>query len=88
MVGSTSTTLEETISMMSHVRTAMRSQDYSTKKFVDGKEEKSSNANTSTTPSPVSGLLQIKKPNPDLIIKPPAKGVLRKSAFNPHATAD
>ena len=43
--------------------------------------------NTSTTPPPVSGLLQIEKPNPDLIIKPLAKGVLRKSDFNPHARA-
>ena len=39
----------------------------------------------STTPPPVSDPLQIEKPNSDLVIKPPTKGVLRKSAFNPHA---
>ena len=27
------------------------------------------------------------KPNPDLVIKLPAKDVLQKSAFNPHARA-
>ena len=87
MIGSSSTTLEEPIMMMSHVRVATRSQDYGFKNPVDGKEAKSSNANTSTTPPPVSGPLQIEKQNPDLIIKPPAKLVLRKSAFNPHARA-
>ena len=46
--------------------------------------------NSSQTPA-VSPLvfdpLHIEKTNPDLVIKPPAKGVLRKSAFNPHARA-
>ena len=31
--------------------------------------------------------LHIEKPNPDLVIKSPPKGVLRKSAFNPHTSA-
>ena len=87
MVGSTSTASEEPILMMSHVRIATRSQDYGTKNPVDGKEAESSNANTSNTPPPVSGPLQIEKQNRDLIIKPPAKGVLRKSTFNPHVRA-
>ena len=58
-----------------------RSQDYGSKNI--GKEEKTSNSASTTSPS-VSDLLHIEKPNPDLVIKPPAKGVLRKSAFNPH----
>ena len=39
-----------------------------------------------STPS-VSKPFQIEKPNPDLVIKPATKGVIRKSAFNPHARA-
>lgn len=65
----------------------MRTQDYSSKNLVGGKEAESSNSNTSTTPPPGSGPLQIEKPNPDLVIKPLAKGILRKLAFNPHARA-
>ena len=77
MIGSTSNASEEPIMMMSHVRIATRSQDYGTKNPVDGKEAEYSSANKSTTPPPVSGPLQIEKQNPDLIIKPPAKGVLQ-----------
>ena len=73
--------------MMSHVRIATRSQDYGYKNLLDGKEAESSTANTSTTPPPLSSPLQIEKPNLDIAIKPPAKSVLRKSAFNPHARA-
>lgn len=36
---------------------------------------------------PISEPLHIEKPSPNLVIKPPMKGVLRKSAFNPHARA-
>ena len=79
MVGSSSNLVEDIFMV------ATRSQDYGSKSLVGGKEEESSNSNTSTTPPPVSDPLQIKKPNSDLVIKPPAKGVPRKSAFNPHA---
>ena len=71
--------------MMSHVRIATRSQDYGSKNPVGGKEVESSNSNTTTTPPPVSDPLQIEKPNSDLVIKPPTKGVLCKSTFNAHA---
>lgn len=47
----------------------------------------SSNLITSTTPPPGSGPLQIEEPNSDLVMKPPAKGILQKSTFNPHARA-
>jgi len=86
MIGSSSGASEEPILMMSHVRIATRSQDYGSKSPIDGKEAESSHSNPSTSASG-SDPLQIEKPNPDLVIKPPAKGILRKSAFNPHARA-
>lgn len=63
------------ILMMSRVMVATRSQDYGTKNHVIGKETKNS-SQIPTIPPSVSEPLQIKKPNPDLVIKPPAKGVL------------
>jgi len=86
MIGSSSNASEEPIIMMSHVRIATRSQNYGSESPVGGKEPESSNSNPSTS-APGSNPLQIDKPNPDLVIKPPAKGILRKSAFNPHARA-
>ena len=87
MIVSSSNSSEEPIMMMSHVRIATRSQDYGSKNPIGGKEAKSSNSNTSTTLPTGSDPLQIEKANPDLVIKPPAKGVLHKLAFNPHARA-
>ena len=84
MIGSSSNASKEHIMMMSHVRIATRLQDYGSKSPVGGKEADSCNSNPSTS-TPGSDPLQIEKPNPDLVIKPPAKGILRKSAFNPHA---
>jgi len=75
MIGSSSNTAEEPIMMMSHIRIATRSHDYRSKSLVGGKEPESSNSNPSTS-APGFDLLQIKKPNPDLGIKPPAKGIL------------
>ena len=54
---------------------ATRSQDYGSKNT--GKEVETSNSTSTTSPS-VFDPLQIEKKNPDLVIKPPAKGVLRK----------
>ena len=74
------------ILMMSEVMVATRSQDYGTKFPVTSKETQ----NSSQTPAISSSIfypLHIEKPNPDLVIKSPAKGVLQKSAFNPHARA-
>ena len=70
--------------MMSQVMVATRSQDYGSKIPVIRKETASSSEPPATTLS-VSEPLKIKKTNPDFVIKPPAKGVLRKSSFNPHA---
>jgi len=86
MIGSSSSASEEPILMMSHIQVATRSHDYGSKGPVDGKEAESSHSNPSTS-APGSDPLQIEKPNPDLVIKLPAKGILRKSAFNPHARA-
>ena len=72
--------------MMSQVMVATRSQDYGSKNHVTGKEVENSNSTPATSPS-ASDSLHIEKPNPDLVIKLPAKGVLRKSNFNPHARA-
>ena len=62
--------------MMSHVRIATRSQDYGSKSLVGGKEVEYSNLNPSTSTPSSSDPLQIEKPKPDLVIKPPAKGIL------------
>lgn len=72
--------------MMSHVRIATRLQDYGSKSPVGGKEAKSSNSNPSTSTLGYDSL-QIKKPNPVLVIKPPTKGILQNLAFNLHMRA-
>jgi hypothetical protein len=36
---------------------------------------------------PTNGPLHIERPNLDTVIRPPPKGVVKKSAFNPHARA-
>ena len=84
-ISSSSNTSKEPIMMMSHVGIVTRSQDYGTNNPVDGKEAESSNSNPSTTPPPRSTPLQIEKPNPNLVTKLPAKGIFRKSTFNPCA---
>jgi len=86
MIGSSSSASGEPIMMMSHVRIVTRTQNYGSKSPVGGKEVEYSNSNPSTS-APGSDPLQIEKPNPDLVIKPPTKGIIRKSAFNPHARA-
>ena len=63
--------------MMSRVMVGTRSQDYGTRNPITGKETENSSQTPDVSPS-VSEKLHIEKPNPDLVIKPPAKGVLRK----------
>ena len=72
---------------MSHVRIATRSQDYGSKSLVGGKEAESSNSNPPTATPSSSDPLQIEKPNSNLVIKPPTKGILQKLAFNRHVRA-
>ena len=76
MIGSSSSASEEPIMMMSHVRIATQSQDYVSKRPLGGKEVESSNSNPSTSAPSSFDPLQIEKPNPELVIKLPAKGIL------------
>ena len=71
MIGSSSTPLEDNLMV------ATRSQDYGSKSHVTGKEVENSNSSQAASTS-VFDLLYIKKPNPDLVIKPSPKGVLCK----------
>lgn len=63
---------------------AMRSKGYVSKSPVENGEDSSSPGQTSTSTSPSFETLHIEKPNPNMIIHLPPKGMLRKSAFNPH----
>ena len=74
MIRSSSNTLAD-ILRMSQVMVVTRSQDYGSKSPVTGKETESSSQTPVSNPS-ISKPLKIEKPNPDLVIKPPAKGVL------------
>ena len=38
-------------------------------------------------PPPVSDPLEIEKPSAEPVVRPPSKGVLRKSSYNRHACA-
>ena len=38
-------------------------------------------------PPPIFGSLEIEKPTPEPVVKPPSKGVLRRSSYNPNARA-
>ena len=38
-------------------------------------------------PLPVSGPLEIEKPTTEPVVRPPSKGVLRRSSYNPNARA-
>jgi hypothetical protein len=42
---------------------------------------------TSPPNPPTTGPLHLERPNLDTVIRPPPKGVVKKSAFNPHARA-
>jgi hypothetical protein len=66
------------------VSLATRSKDYtsSKEKVDDISPDSTAPPNPSTT-----GPLHLKRPNLDTVIRPPPKGVIKKSAFNPHARA-
>ena len=64
---------------------AMRSTDYrSNGPAVNGNDTGSPNQD-STSINPLSEPLQIEKPNSDMVIWLPPKGVLQNLAFNHHA---
>jgi hypothetical protein len=62
-----------------------------TKYYTPSKEKVDDLPPTLVQPSPPSpptnGPLHIERPNPDTVLRPPPKGVVRKSDFNPHARA-
>jgi hypothetical protein len=63
-----------------------RAKDYSSsKEKVD--DIPPSLVQQSPSAPPSNGPLHLERPNPDTVLRPPPKGVVRKSAFNPHARA-
>lgn len=73
--------------MSSKVTVATQSKGYTSKSPVENEDDSSSLGQTSTSILPSSKPLHIEKSNLDMIIRPPPKGMLRKSPFNPHARA-
>ena len=59
-----------------------RSKDYTGSRQATGKEI----ANC-PPPPPVTGPLEIERVNAEFVVRPPSKGVLRKSSYNPNARA-
>ena len=72
--------------MSSKVMVAIRSKNYTSKSLVEDEDDSSPTSKTSTS-NPPSESFHIEKPNLDMIIHLPPKGMLHKSAFNPHARA-
>jgi len=65
---------------------ATRAKDYSpSKEKVD--DTPPSLVQLTPTNSPPNGPLHLERPNLDTVLCPPPRGVVRKSAFNPHARA-
>jgi hypothetical protein len=63
-----------------------RAKDYtSSKEKVD--DTPPDLVSTSPPNPPTTGPLHLERPNLDTVIRPPPKGVVKKSAFNPHARA-
>ena len=64
------------------ISVATRSKDYNESRQAPGKA-----VADGPPPPPISGSLEIEKPTPEPIVKPPSKGVLRRSSYNPNARA-
>lgn len=69
--------------MRTPINVATRSKDYQTLAPTTRKEKEA--ACCSSTPN--SGPLHIERPNLDSAMRPPSRGVLRKSSYNPNAQA-
>ena len=80
--GSSSST--EEIRMMYSYTINLNTHSHSYDKLVEKKDEKV--PSTSSSPCPSNGPVVIKKPNLDLILRPP-KATLKKVVFNPNARA-
>ena len=64
------------------ISVATRSKDYNESQQAPGKA-----VADGPPPPPVFGSLEIEKPTPEHVVKPPSKGVLRRSSYNPNAHA-
>ena len=64
------------------ISVAMRSKDYNESRQAPEKA-----VADGPPPPPVSGPLEIKKPTLEPVVKPPPKGVLRRSYYNPNSRA-
>ena len=62
------------------VSISAHSKDYAGSRQAAGKE-----ILDGPPPPPVSGSLEIEKPTAKPVVKPPSKGVLRRSSYNPNA---
>lgn len=80
-----SSALENIMMMSSKVMVSTRSKDYTSKSLVEDEYDSSAIGQTSTSMPPSSELLHIEKPNPNMTIHLPHKGMLQNSAFSPHA---
>jgi hypothetical protein len=73
-------------SMQSDVALTTRAKDYSlSKEKVD--DLPPSSVQPSPTNPPTNSPLHLKRPSLDTVLRPPPNGIVRKSAFNPHARA-
>jgi hypothetical protein len=73
-------------SKQSDVALTTRAKDYSpSKEKVDDLPPSSVQPSPATPPT--NGPLHLERPSLDTVLRPPPKGVVRKSAFNPHARA-
>lgn len=82
---SSSSTSIDIMMMSSKVMVAMRSKDYMSKSHVEDGDDSSPTGQTSTSTPSSFGLFHID--NHDMIIRPPPKGILENSTFNPHVRA-
>ena len=67
---------------VAHISVATWSKDYNKSRQAPGKA-----VADGPPPLPASGSLEIEKPTPEPVVKPPSKGVLRRSSYNPNARA-
>lgn len=73
--------------MSSRVMVATRSKDYTSKNPVENRDDSSSSGQTSASTPPSYEPLHIEKPNPNMVMHLPPKGMLCNSTFNPHVRA-
>jgi hypothetical protein len=73
-------------SKKNYITLTTRAKDYSSSKEKVDDIPPSLVQQSPSAPPPV-GPLHLERPNPDTVLRPPPKGVVRRSSFNPHACA-